>query len=242
MRIDRKLAMLLACVMLAQGGCVSFRYEDVHITPAPTPATCQAPDPVPIPNMAAQVDPQLEPPPVPLLMSEVDEEIDVAELPQPETAQSKPASPEPIQIDVPSSTSEVARKISGESIPCDGDCLPKHRFALNLWRFYPGWLRWHWQRRTPSEPVLIPPHSKFHPVPTHPVFAQQVIFDEAMPRPLPSKSAKPMPESKTDEPGPADLEADAPMPLDEELRIARPISKPAAVRPIASGWHPLELD
>lgn len=120
------------------------------------------------------------------------------------------------------------------------DCQPQHQFAFNFHHKLKNWL--HRPKHQPAVAPVIPPHSKFHPVPTRPVFAAPVIFYDDVPRPLPTKMAKPMPV-----PPPADItpesndhEVNAPMPLEDELRIASPISLNGPVRPIANGWKAIE--
>ncbi|QDU75312.1 hypothetical protein Pan97_23420 [Bremerella volcania] len=121
------------------------------------------------------------------------------------------------------------------SITADA-CPPDFVAGFNFHHRWKAWL--HGRERTPSVPPVIPPHSRFHPVPTRPVFAQPVIHYDDIPRPLPTKVGKPIPvPPPTDiEPDTLDQEAGVPQPLDDELRIARPISLEGPVRPIADGW------
>jgi len=117
------------------------------------------------------------------------------------------------------------------------DCPPDHLAGFHFPNCWKGWLHGH--DRTPSVAPVIPPHSKFHPVPTRPVFAQPVIYYDDIPRPIPTKVGKPMPVPPPANilPGTQDQEVSAPQPLDEaELRIARPLSLEGPVRPIADGW------
>ncbi len=125
-----------------------------------------------------------------------------------------------------------------EPAPITADaCPPNHLAGFNFHHRWKAWLHGH--KPTPSVAPVIPPHSKFHPVPTRPVFAQPVLYYHEMPRPLPTKVGKPMPvPPPTDiEPDPLDQEAGAPNPLKEELRIARPLSLEGPVRPIANAWE-----
>ncbi|MFN3148579.1 hypothetical protein [Bremerella sp.] len=124
-----------------------------------------------------------------------------------------------------------------EPAPITADaCPPDFTAGFNFHNCWKGWL--HSRERSPSVAPVIPPHSKFHPVPTRPVFAQPVIFYDDVPRPLPTKVGKPMPVPPPVgiEPDTADQEVGAPQQLDEELRIARPLSLEGPVRPIADGW------
>lgn len=141
----------------------------------------------------------------------------------------------PIACDTtfPEEPAKLAASIS-EADPITADaCPPSFMAGFNFHHRWKAWL--HSREHTPAVAPVIPPHSKFHPVPTRPVFAQPVIYYDDMPRPLPTKVGKPMPV-----PPPADItpdamdqEANAPKPLDEELRIARPLSLEGPVRPIA---------
>lgn len=97
----------------------------------------------------------------------------------------------------------------------------------------------------PIEPPLarpmIPPHSKFHPVPTRPVFAQRVFF-EGVPQPIPTKAARPVPLPAKSAPVPPTDRLPAresddtdssqpPQRLRDELRVASPISLNAPLNP-----------
>lgn len=113
-------------------------------------------------------------------------------------------------------------------------CPPDYLAGFNFLHHWKSWL--HGQERTPMVAPVIPPHSKFHPVPTRPVFAQPVIYYDDIPRPIPTKVGKPMPPPANIEPDVMDQEVSAPQTLDEELRIARPLSLEGPVRPIADGW------
>lgn len=100
--------------------------------------------------------------------------------------------------------------------------------------------RWKLRREPEPPPIapLIPPRSRFHPVPTRPAFARQVIL-ESVPPLVPPAVNDPRPESintpsintpPVDDTGgvPLDVEAGpAPRQLSDELRVASPISPPA---------------
>lgn len=125
-----------------------------------------------------------------------------------------------------------------EPVPITADaCPPSFMAGFNFHHRWKAWLHGH--DRTPSVAPVIPPHSKFHPVPTRPVFAQPVIYFDDIPRPLPTKVGKPMPVPPPTDitPDTIDQEAGVPQPLDDELRIARPLSLEGPVRPIANAWE-----
>jgi len=125
---------------------------------------------------------------------------------------------------------------AGPSPPVPEACPTEALAGFHFHHRLKAWLYGH--ERTPSVAPVIPPHSKFHPVPTRPVFAQPVIYYDDIPRPLPTKVGKPMPVPPPAdvEPDLADHEAGAPKQLGDELRIARPLSLEGPVRPIADGW------
>ncbi|MBA2116638.1 hypothetical protein [Bremerella alba] len=132
-----------------------------------------------------------------------------------------------------------------QPMPIEAEACPPDPLAgFNFHHHWKGW--WHGQERTPSVAPVIPPHSKFHPVPTRPVFAQPVIYYDNIPRPLPTKVGRPMPmpvpPPANVEPKAMDQEVRAPKQLDDELRIARPLSLEGPVRPIADGWKAARSD
>lgn len=150
-----------------------------------------------------------------------------------------PVEASPIACDTtfPEEMSPLAGK-EAEPPPITQEACPTSFLAG--FNFHHRWKAWlHGHEHTPSVAPVIPPHSRFHPVPTRPVFAQPVIYYDDIPRPLPTKIGKPMPvPPPTDiQPDTIDQEVNAPQPLDEELRIARPLSLEGPVRPIANGWE-----
>ena len=188
MRLDWKVALVVAFTLLLKSGCVSVRYDDVQFPIENAPIACDTTFPEETPTLAA---PAPEPPqPLPMHDAGVEEV-----------------------------------------------CPPSFAAGFHFPHKFKAWL--HGRERSHAVPPVIPPHSKFHPVPTRPVFAQPVIYYDDMPRPLPTKVAKPMPVPPPTniEPDSMDQEANAPKPLEEELRIARPLSLEGPVRPIANAWE-----
>lgn len=126
-----------------------------------------------------------------------------------------------------------------EPAPFAAEACPPNLMAggFNIHHRWKSWL--HRKEHTPSVAPVIPPHSKFHPVPTRPVFAQPVVYYDDIPRPLPTKLGRPMPVPPPTDivPDAMDHEANAPKPLEEELRIARPLSLEGPVRPIPNNWE-----
>ncbi|MEW4452206.1 hypothetical protein AB1L30_05915 [Bremerella sp. JC817] len=224
----KKLVALITVAILLKSGCVSVRYDDVHFPDQPTMATCAAPEHA-MPALGSVTDPQLEPPPVPLL-SEVTEGEMAEEVAKP-----------------PAKLAELAMAPAGEA--CEGDCPPESNGISLGWHHRLKALWWMHrakkEERVPAVAPLIPPHSRFNPVPTHPVFSNQVIYTDEQPRPLPSKMAKPMPQQMpthdrmTEQPS---GDENAPKTLDEDLRVATPITLNAPVRPISSKWKSIELE
>ncbi|PQO33429.1 hypothetical protein C5Y96_11330 [Blastopirellula marina] len=124
----------------------------------------------------------------------------------------------------------------------DEFCPPSFMAGFNFHHRWKTWL--HSKEHTPSVAPVIPPHSKFHPVPTRPVFAQPVTSYDDIPRPLPTKVGKPIPIPPPTgiPPDVMDQEANIPKALEEDLRIARPLSLEGPVRPIPNNWETDEQD
>ncbi|PQO37274.1 hypothetical protein DTL21_04825 [Bremerella cremea] len=212
MRLDCKIVRVLAVALLLQAGCVSVRYDDAHRHMASQPTPAAQPQKVPI--LAEQL-PDLEPPPT--------EEVEPLATLEPEVTSMAPL-PEPTQEEVCDAPS-ADLMVSNAEI-----CVPHASMLANLRGRLHG--LFHWPRREPVVAPKIPPRPKFHPVPTRPVFAQPVVYDEDAPGMLPSRSGQPMPVPPPADiqPGVSDKEAGAPAPLPDDIRIARPLSTNSPMR------------
>ncbi|RCS44715.1 hypothetical protein DTL42_17510 [Bremerella cremea] len=215
MRLDSKFVRVFILALLLPSGCVSMRYDDANCPPHAHP------HPAAVPQVAETISPEpfpdLEPTPAktpePVVIPEVPEVAIAEELPAPQLE-------EPCE-----SPAMVAAIVETE------DCEPKKTLLPNLRGRLHG--LFHWPRHEPAMPPQIPPRPKFFPVPSRPVFAQPVIYQQEMPGQLPSHSGNPIPVPPPAdiEPGPSDREAGMPAPLPQSLRIARPLSEDTA-RPL----------
>lgn len=217
MRWDCNFFFVLILTLPLLGGCVSMRCDDPNWPAHSHPTLAAAPQPSPL--VPLEDHPDLEPPPV-----ETAESVVIPLVPEVTSIEPLPAPTEEI------CQAPVAEMLPPELLPLEAEaCVAKPSLLCNLRGCLHG--LFHWPRREPIAPPQIPPRPKFHPVPTRPVFAQPVVYDEDAPGTLPSRGGKPMPI-----PPPADIQpgtvndTDAPAPLPEEVRIARPLSLNAPIR------------
>ncbi|PQO45255.1 hypothetical protein [Blastopirellula marina] len=261
--MDRQCQIVLGLTLtsLLIMGCVSVRHDEAALPPVRQDApTLAVSDPAP-------TAPRKIPKPVAASPKPTPPEA----LPTP-IAPAKPnaaSQPKPIQPEQPTPAKPMAAKPTAKSdLSCGempDDCSEQPAFVWDLHHRLGGLL--HWQRRAPAVPTVIPPRPKFHPVPTHPVFAQQAVFTAEAPRQLPSTMGKPLPPPVLDStpmsdpipmpkpmpsptttptpvPPPVDVEpeasdrtAEVPRTINNEFRIASPIPLSQPAKPIDDSWH-----
>jgi len=88
-----------------------------------------------------------------------------------------------------------------------------------------------------SQPPMILPHSKFHPVPTHPVFApMHVSYEVTKSEEKQSPAESPYPADRPQTiPEEVNERSEEPQQLPKDLRVASPLADPESWQ---DGWRP----